>query len=68
MNTDRLPDQQHSVSFRTIEGALQNGSFLAPKYFDMEMMRLFERARRYYRSGGQSETKAYGNTVALQVS
>ena len=30
-------------------------------------MRLFEKARRYYRSGGQSETKAYGNTIALQV-
>jgi hypothetical protein len=32
------------------------------------MMRLFEKARWFYRSGGQAETKAYGNTVALQVS
>jgi len=56
---------QHPISLRTIEAALSSGAFIAPKYFDMEMMRLFERARRWF-GANPRDTLSYGQTIALQ--
>lgn len=39
--------------------------YAAPKYFDMEMMRLFEKARKFYQ--GPRHLLAYGHVLALQV-
>jgi chromatin structure-remodeling complex subunit RSC1/2 len=57
---------QHPVSLRLIQQSLESNQYYAPKYFDIEMMRLFEKGRRYYASVQRQAD--YGNVIALQVS
>lgn len=54
---------QHPVSLRIVEERLRRGTFASSQLFDLEMSRLFEKARRSFTTA----TQQYGHVLEIQV-
>jgi chromatin structure-remodeling complex subunit RSC1/2 len=61
--TSPLLSYQSPMSLNLIEGRIQSTSYASPKEFDLDMARLFEKARRWY----EPCTESYGRVLVLQV-